>query len=42
MGFVTQAAAGTAEVRAVVSGLPGRADDAASHRLGAKTAIRTS
>ncbi|WP_219417734.1 hypothetical protein [Pseudonocardia nigra] len=39
MGFVIQAAAGKAEARAVVSGIPGRADNAASGRLGAKTAI---
>jgi hypothetical protein len=38
MGFVIQAVAGKAEARAVVLDILGRADNAASDRLGAKSA----
>jgi hypothetical protein len=40
MGFVIQMAPGKAEARAVVPGVPGRADNAARGHLGANTAVK--
>jgi hypothetical protein len=40
MGFVIQTAPGKAEARAVVLGIPGRADNAARGGLGANTAVK--